>query len=85
MIEPTGGKVQACGGTPLNEEYKKIHRITSLSMRPIGLSDSMIFFGRRPNSRASRVSGGNSRGVDGYAFKKEKYICRRLTAEAALC
>jgi len=22
MIEPTGGKVQACGGTPLNAEYK---------------------------------------------------------------
>jgi len=56
--------------------------------KPIGLSDSMIFFGRRPNSRASRVSGGNSRGVDGYAFKKEKKlknICRRLAAEAALC
>jgi len=41
-------------------------------MRPIGLSDSMIFFGRRPNSRASRFSGGNSRGVDDYALKKKK-------------
>jgi len=71
MIEPTGGKVQACGGTPLNAEYKNNpwnHLAINATDR---LSDSMIFFGRRPNLRASRVSGGNSRGVDGYALKKK--------------